>query len=72
MTALFLILVMVLTWKLRERERETLVRIGCARLTLIWLQLSELCLLLLAGLAFAVLLAWVLLSLTDHLQLMSL
>lgn len=41
-TILFLVLVMVLTMKLRTRERQTLVRIGCAPLTMAWLQAAEL------------------------------
>ena len=65
MTVLFLILVMTLTWKLRQRERETLTRIGCARLTLVGLQVSELCLLLVGALALALLLAYLLLSVTQ-------
>lgn len=72
MTALFLLLVMVLTWKLRQRERETLVRIGCARMIVVWLQISELTLLLLAGLALAALLAWMLFGLTNQFQLIQL
>lgn len=67
-TILFLALVMLLTWKLRQRERETLVRIGCARRTVAWLQLSELGLLLVFGLALALILASLLLFFTRHLQ----
>ena len=56
---------MTLTWKLRQRERETLKRIGCARLTLVGLQVSELILLLGGALAVALGLAYVLLSVTQ-------
>ncbi len=72
MTSLFLLLVMILTWKLRQRERQTLVRIGCARPTVFWLQLSELTLLLVAGIALALALAWILYAVTRHLQWMPL
>ena len=67
MAGLFLLLVMILTWKLRQRERHTLVRIGCTRLTLVWLQVSELVILLGAGLAWAILLAWALLQASGNL-----
>lgn len=54
-TGLFLTLVIVLSLRIRRRERNTMYFIGCDRLTILWLQVAELgILLLLASLvAFA-------------------
>jgi putative ABC transport system permease protein len=52
-TALFMVLVVMLSLRIRQREMETMFRIGCSRLTIFWLQVSELAIILLisAGLA---------------------
>ena len=52
-TSLFLTLVVLLSLRIRKRERETLFRIGCGRMTIFWLQATELGILLLAGSALA-------------------
>ncbi|MAE65324.1 MAG: hypothetical protein CMJ18_13715 [Phycisphaeraceae bacterium] len=50
---LFLLLVILLTLRIRQRELETLFRIGCGRLTVFWLQTTELGLVILAGIVTA-------------------
>jgi putative ABC transport system permease protein len=52
-TALFMVLVVMLSLRIRQREMETMFRIGCSRMTIFWLQVSELAIILLisAGLA---------------------
>ncbi|MDA0839605.1 MAG: hypothetical protein O3B01_17765 [Planctomycetota bacterium] len=52
-TALFMALVVMLSLRIRQREMETMFRIGCSRLTIFWLQVSELAIILIisAGLA---------------------
>ncbi len=52
-TALFVVLVVFLTLRLRERELDTLFKIGCSRRTVFWLQAFELALILGAGLAIS-------------------
>lgn len=52
-TALFLVLIVLLTLKVRQREIETLFKLGCARLTVARLLALELLMVVLAGLAIA-------------------
>lgn len=52
-TALFMMLVMVLSARLRRDEMSTLVRLGCARGTLFWVQAWELVLLVTLSVAAA-------------------
>ena len=52
-TALFLALIVVLSLKIREREMETLMKIGCSRFTVLKLQVAELSIVLIAGLVLA-------------------
>lgn len=57
-TALLVALVLLLSYRLREREMATLVKIGCARATIAWLQASEILMLLGVSVALALLGAW--------------
>lgn len=54
-TAFFLVLVVLLSLRLRRREMETMFKLGCSRLTIFWLQSVELAIILLVSftLAFA-------------------
>ncbi len=45
-TALFLVLVVMLSLRIRRREMETMFRIGCSRMTVFWLQAAELVMIL--------------------------
>jgi putative ABC transport system permease protein len=56
-TALFLGLVVMLSLRLRRREMETMFRIGCARRTILRLQVAEIALVLLLSVALAATLA---------------
>jgi putative ABC transport system permease protein len=56
-TGLFLTLIVLLSLRIRKRERETLYKIGCSRATMFWLQSAELGMIVLAGIVLAVLLA---------------
>ncbi len=58
-TALFLALVIVLNWKIRERERETLFKIGAGRSIIVKLTAIELGLVLAAGGAIAGGVVWI-------------
>ncbi len=68
-TSLFMTLVIILTMRLRQNERATLVRIGGGRLTMVWLQVTELAILLTLGFLTAAILAWVLRAGTGNLLL---
>lgn len=57
-TALLVALVLLLSYRLRRREMATLVKIGCARSTIVMLQASELVLLLAISTGLALLGAW--------------
>lgn len=57
-TALLVALVLLLSYRLREREMATLFKIGCARGVMIGLQACEILILLLAGMGLALLGAW--------------
>lgn len=52
-TALFMALVVMLSLRIRQREMETMFRIGCSRLTIFWLQVSELAIILIISAGFA-------------------
>ncbi len=52
-TLLFMVLVVMLSLRIRKREMETMFRIGCSRLTVFRLQVAELCIVLLISLALA-------------------
>lgn len=56
-TALFLVLVVLLSLRLRRREMETMFKLGCSRLTIFWLQSAELAVILLVSFALALALA---------------
>ncbi len=45
-TGLFLVLVVMLSLRIRRREMETMFRIGCSRMTVFWLQAAELVMIL--------------------------
>jgi zinc transport system substrate-binding protein len=61
-TALLLSLVMLLSLRLRRGEMETMFKIGCARMTIIWLLATEILIVVVAGLAIAVGCSWVVLQ----------
>lgn len=52
-TVLFLVLVMLLSWRIRSREFQTLTKIGCSRMTIFAIQTGEIALLLAASSAIA-------------------
>jgi len=52
-TLLFVVLVVMLSLRIRRREMETMFRIGCSRSTVVRLQVMELCIVLLISLAIA-------------------
>jgi zinc transport system substrate-binding protein len=61
-TALLLSLVVLLSLRLRRGEMETMFKIGCARMTIVWLLATEIVIVLAVGLAIAVGLSWVVLQ----------
>jgi putative ABC transport system permease protein len=52
-TALFLVLVVLLSLRIRRREMETMFKIGCSRMTVFWLQAAELVMILAASAVLA-------------------
>jgi len=52
-TLLFVLLVVMLSLRIRRREMQTMFRIGCSRSTVIGLQVAELCIVLLISLVMA-------------------
>ncbi len=60
-TFLFIVLVVMLSLRIRRREMETMFRIGCSRSTMVKLQLAELGIVLLVSLAMAAVLSGLLL-----------
>ncbi len=52
-TALFIVLVVMLSYRLRKREMETMFKIGCSRSMTFWLQAAELGIVLVMGLGLA-------------------
>ena len=56
-TGMFLALTILLSLRLRRREMQTLFQIGCSRGTVVWLQASELMIVLLMSLVVAVVLS---------------
>lgn len=59
-TGLFLVLIVLLTLKVRQREMETMFRIGCARMTVAKLLGTELLIVVLLGISVAAIAAMVL------------
>lgn len=56
-TVLFIVLVVLLSQRIRKREMETMFKIGCSRLTVFWLQAAELMIVVALGLGAAGLLS---------------
>ena len=52
-TLLFMVLVVMLSLRIRRREMETMFRIGCSRMTVFRLQIAELCIVLFISLMLA-------------------
>jgi len=52
-TLLFMVLVVMLSLRIRKREMETMFRIGCSRTTVFRLQIAELCIVLFISLMLA-------------------
>jgi putative ABC transport system permease protein len=61
-TALLLSLVVLLSLRLRRGEMETMFKIGCARMMIIWLLATEILIVIAVGIAIAVGLSWVVLQ----------
>ena len=57
-TVLFLVLVVLLSLRLRQAEMETMFKLGCSQLTMVWLQAAELSIVLGISLAAAGVLSW--------------
>jgi putative ABC transport system permease protein len=60
--ALLLSLVVLLSLRLRRGEMETMFKIGCARMTVIWLLAAEIVIVVAVGIVIAVGLSWVVLQ----------
>ncbi len=60
--ALLLSLVVLLSLRLRRGEMETMFKIGCARMTIVWLLATEIVIVVVIGLAIAVGLSWIVLQ----------
>ena len=60
--ALLLSLVVLLSLRLRRGEMETMFKIGCARMTIVWLLATEIVIVVAVGIAIAVGLSWVVLQ----------
>ena len=56
-TGLFLALVILLSARLRKREMHTMFKLGCSRMTMFWVQCTEVVLVLVAGVVCAAALA---------------
>jgi putative ABC transport system permease protein len=57
-TMLFLVLVVLLSLRLRQAEMDTMFKLGCSRQTMVWLQAAELSIVLGISLAAAGVLSW--------------
>jgi putative ABC transport system permease protein len=66
-TMLFLVLVVLLSQRIRKREMETMFKIGCSRLTVFWLQAVELAIVVALGLGTAAVLSIVIVLTAPHL-----
>lgn len=64
---LFIVLIVMLSLRIREQEMKTMFRIGCSRLTVFKLQVAELCIFLLISLAIAGTLSMLLVRYTPQL-----
>jgi putative ABC transport system permease protein len=66
-TILFLLLVVLLSQRIRKREMETMFKIGCSRSTVFWLQAVELVIVVAMGLGTAAVLSVVIVLAAPHL-----
>jgi len=66
-TILFLVLVVLLSQRIRKREMETMFKIGCSRLTVFWLQAVELVIVVALGLGTAGVVSIVIVLAAPHL-----
>jgi putative ABC transport system permease protein len=66
-TILFLLLVVLLSQRIRQREMETMFKIGCSRSTVFWLQAVELAIVVAMGLGTAAVLSVVIVLAAPHL-----
>lgn len=66
-TILFIVLVVLLSLRIRRREMETMFKIGCGRLTVVWLQAAELAIVVVIGLGAAGVLAAAIVLAAPHL-----
>lgn len=57
-TGLFLLLIILLSQRLRQREMETMIKIGCSRGTTVWLQAAELLLVVAVSAVLTIVLAF--------------
>ncbi|SVE56917.1 uncharacterized protein METZ01_LOCUS509771 [marine metagenome] len=67
-TGLFLVLVVMLSLRLRREEMETMFQLGCSRATIFWLQATELGIIGVASTALALALSWLTLDYVDGLM----
>lgn len=67
-TGLFLMLVVMLSLRLRREEMETMFQLGCSRATMFWLQATELGIICIASTALALALVWLTLDYVDGLM----
>ncbi len=67
-TILFVVLIIMLSLRLRRREMETMFRIGCSRMTVLKLQATELCIVLVLSFVIATALAGLLICYTPQLM----
>ena len=67
-TILFLVLVVLLSQRIRKREMETMFKIGCSRLTAFWLQAVELVIVVAMGLGTAAVRSVVIVLVAPHLM----
>jgi putative ABC transport system permease protein len=67
-TGLFLVLVVMLSLRLRRGEMETMFQLGCSRATMFWLQATELGIIAAASTGLAMVAAWLTLDYVDGLM----
>lgn len=67
-TGLFIALVVLLSYRLRKREMETMHKIGCSRSTVFWLQAAELAIVLTMSLVVSVAVSLALVSIAPHIM----
>ena len=66
-TTLFLVLVIILSFRLRKNEMYTMFNIGCSKMTMFWMQTMEIILILVAGVILATILTLITLPLATDL-----